>query len=641
MNHEGVFGEIEISPCNTMKATYSIIGSGSSNISAEIEVAVIEPSDINTEISIKASKDDDISTELEVKYRGLSDILIEIQPVGHNNISAEIEIRPHNRMWALFEVQEPPRVTKSFEPIKDAFTRTKKEFEVINYGYNNSLMIGRTEDDSYESFIQFSFLDWNPRFKIIESKLRLYYSRIIPEGIKLESYTLDKHWSERGITNLNKPSVVELIADDYIDFPNERYIEIDLTKIVSRWAYGLEDNKGLLIKSTDDSTDAFVGFRSRESNRSPELDITYYDARIYSSGRSQTLAEIFVWQVGNSNVLAEVEVGSVIANSDRLAEIYVHRYEAPVHRDADAEIIVTRPNVDTEVTVSIQDESEIFTEITARSDVNYRWKNTEINVSKPDVLAEVFVSFSDDILTEIEIQRKEDSKKATEISVTREFVNTEIFVKYDNSVETEIEIQRDEDSIVLSEISVTRDHLLTEIISRALSNSDIGTEIATRALNDSCLLSEITATRDNIPTEITPRVSDESNVVTEMVIRALGEDSNHVDIVVTKEQIPTEITVTEYIDVETEIFVKYIDSVESEINIKVFNQISAEIDVVISSLIDTEIAVTRLMVPVVITVPTWDDSDVSAEILPRILKVNDIDTEIAVKRFGGAYVFII
>src|SRR5699024_744222 len=150
-----------------------------------------------------------------------------------------------------------------------------------------------------------------------------------------------------------------------------------------------EGNYGFTVRSVGVNTsDSVISFRSRESARPPELSITYFDSRVYSVGRSQTQAEIFVWRSGISETLTEIEVSSVYGSSDVLSEIYVHRYEVPVSRDVEAEITVSKPVTLGELTVSLQDKNSILTEIIARSETIPDTKEAEIAVSKPFQFAE-------------------------------------------------------------------------------------------------------------------------------------------------------------------------------------------------------------------------------------------------------------
>lgn len=622
-----------------MTAKYIVYGINNSDTLTEITIMLPEDSDTDTEISVRVQEENTREIEIDIKYRGNSDVYTEIQPVGHNNVPAEIYIRPHNRMWGLYEVQEPPKITDIFNPVQDSFTRSKSQYQSINYGGNNSLPIGRTDDDIYRSFIQFSFANWNPSYVIIESKLRLYYSGLIPQGAKIELFTVNKQWQEYGITDLNRPSPTSLIVDEYTNNSTKMYVEFEFTDVIVDWIKQNVSNYGFMIRLANESVDSIVTFRARESTRPPELLITYYDARIYSTGRSQVPVEIFVWNTGNSDTLTEIEVGSVIDNSDVLTEIYVHRREVPVESEYETEITVTKPYIYTEVTVSINDESDVFTELVVRSETMHDRRDIEIIISKPAVDAELYVKHQNSTHAEITVQRNEDSDKPTEIAVSRESADVELYVKYANSIESEITVQRVPDDDKETEIAVTRETVDAEIYVK--HKNDTATEITVQRDGSSSIDVEIAVSRPDVWTEIMPRVFDESDRDAEIYVRAINDSSKLTEIAVTRDAVLVEITVVESSDIETEIYVKHTDDVLTEITITVFDDILTEIDVIHTSKMPVEISVSRPDTLTEIMVPYWDDSDTLTEIQPRILRVSDAETTITVRAKGGSYVFII
>lgn len=639
MNHDDVSGEIFISPNNYMTAKYKLYAVDESDLLTEIDIMVPGDSDTLTEISVRVEEDSSKETVIDVMYRGNSDIYTEIQPIGHNNIEAELYIRPNNRMWALYEVQEPPRLLDVLNPVQDSFTRENKQYQSINYGGNNSLTVGQTADDIYRSFIQFDFSNWNPAFVIIDSKLRIHYSGTVPKDTKLELFTLNEQWTEYGITHLNRPHPVELIVDEFTNDTAGRYVEFEFTDMVVDWIKRNAQNYGFQIRLANEKDDALVTFRARESNRPPELLITYYDARVYSAGRSQIPTEIFVWNTGSSETLTEIEVGSVVDSNDVLTEIYVHRYEVPLFSEYDAEITVTKPMVYSEVTVAINEESDTLTEISTRVEGMPETVDTEINVSRPEVYTEIYVRYQDDIDTEITVQRNEESCRLTEISVTRDSTEAEIYVKHRVSTETEITVQKTPDEDIGTEITVSREAVPTEIYVK--HRSDIYTEITVQGEDENIKDTEITVSKPSVWTEIAVRAIDEDTKGTEIAIRALEESDKLTEISVTRDAVLTEITIVETSDVDAEIYVKHRDDIYTELTVTVFDDVLTEIDVIQNSNTLAEIAVTRPEVLTEIMVPYWDDNDVFTEIEPRILQVSDVETVITVRTKGGAYAFII
>lgn len=593
--------EILIPLQNSMTGRYQVVGQDTSSILSEIIVKIPKSSDTLAEITPRVGGNNDIYAELLVKHGGKSDVLAEIQPIGGHNIPAIIEVPDGNRMVGLFEVQEPPRLTTSLNPARDAFTRETSPYDVINYGGNNSLTVGRYGEEIYRSYVYFSLSDWAAQNVIIEAKLRLHYIGEIPPNSKLEILTVDRFWSELGITHKNRPSPVEIVANTFTNNPAEKYVEFNFTGVTSSWIKQTISNNGFVIRATNESVSELISFRSRESTRPPELIITYYDNRVYSTGRTQVPAELFVRRVGSKDVLAEVDVLSTLGIRDILAEMYVHRYEDPVDREIEAEITVTRKNLPSELSVSVYGEGEVLAEVSARSLVQYKTKEAELTVSKPFQDAEIFVSFNSDIETELVVQRREVSSIESEINITRWQVDSEIFVKHKRETLAEITIEAFKDSDTPSEIAVSRESVLSEIFVRC--NSDIETEITVSRRRESDTYAELT---------------------------------------VTKEYVLASVTVVETSHTEAEVFVKHIDDVLVEINVHIHDSVEAEIDVIKASKIPAEITITKTSIHAEIMIPYWDDSDVLAEVSARVLRVSDVLTEINVRTIsGGAYAFII
>jgi hypothetical protein len=675
VNHDELSGEIFISPNNRMTAHYSLYGVEDSDILTEISTVRYYDEDRNTEITIRVEDESIKNTEIDVKYRGNSEVYVEIQPMGYVNIPAEIEVRPNNRMWALYEVQEPPRITSISHPIQDSFTRSSPQYQSINYGRNNSLSVGRSNGEIYESFIRFDFAKWQPQYVVIDSKLRLYYSGLIPSNAKLELFTVNQSWQEYGITHLNKPSAISHIVSSYTNNPAKQYIEFEFTDAVNEWTNKNIDNHGFIVRLADDSNDYLLSFRSNESNRNPELIITYYDGKIYSAGRSQVPTEIFVWNARNSDTLTEVEVGSVIGNSDTPTEIYVHRYEDPVDNDIFTEIVVSKPSIYTEIEVWIKDESDVFTSLTVRSEEVFDEKETVITVSKPNNHAEIYVAYSDTIDTELIVRKTKNDDMLTEISITREQIVSEIYVKHNDSINTEIIVQvhpeedilteititRDntasevyikypsitlseisiqgyEDSTLLTDLFVTRESIATEILVKSRSN--ILTEITVQRHEDNDKLTEIFATREAIHTEIRVRAIENNQIDAEVYVRALGYLEAPVEIKVTRDTVLAEINVVESSDIDAEIYIKHVDDIMTEITVTIFDEVLTEIDVIAASIREVELIVSKPDVLTTIMIPYWDDSDIVTSIQPRIFNVDDTYTEIICRVKSRAYTFI-
>lgn len=652
MNHDETIGEIFISPNNTMKATYTLYAVENADTYAEIYVIQHDNSDINSEISIKVDRNDDLDSIIDIKYRGYSDVYAVIQPMGNNNINAVIEVPPQNRMWALYEVQEPPKITEIINPIQDSFTREKFEYQTINYGKNNSLVVGKDNGDYFRTYIQFDLSNWNSSYVILDAKIRLYYSGVIPNGMELELFNLNKDWYELGITHLNRPAPTSLIVDEYVNNPQERYIEFTVTQTIFEWIANSNLNKGFLVRPKNELLSQLITFKSRESSNPPQLRIIYYDNRIYSSGRSQIYGEIFVWNAKDSDINSEITVSSVIGNSDIPSQIYIHRYEVPVDNDIYAEITVNKPTVECEITVYRSDESNIDGILYVRSEIRSNKLNSEITISKPKTEAEIFIKYRNGIDSEITVVRDEESVLLSEISISRPAIDGELFVKYLDEVEAEITIKALEDNDIVSEITVSKPITWAEIkvvisdendIDSEIyikHHNDVNSEIYIRVEDDSNLESEIYIKHiDSINAEITVRAIGEDNLDSEIYIK--HNDDILSEISVSRSFILCEIEVKESNNIDSEIYIKYRDDINSEITVHEHSNILAVIDIVAVDRIESEISISKPDIWAEIMIPYWDDSDIDSEITARVLRVSNINSEITINKKARGYVFII
>lgn len=605
---------IEVNPNNSFKAKYKLIAVGKIEQNVEIVARPLRESLAEIEIVSRVLGNKDKDTYLNIMYRGNSDIYTEIQPIGYNSLETEIEVPPHNRVWAIYEVQQPPIVTDVFNPTQDAFTREEFSFQSINYGRNSSMVVGRSKDDIWRSFVQFDISSINHSYVLKESHLRLYYKGVAPTNLKLEILNADSAWQEDSITNLNKPNPIDLISSDFTIDTKKGYIEFDVLDIVESWVALEKLNNGFIIRLSNEADYGQTTFHTRETAFPPELIVKYFDSRIFSQGRSQHLAEIFAYMRKHSDKLTEVTVDSVYRFEKIDTEIYVHRVEVPIASDISTEIIASKPYVETQITASIRDKSEVPIEIGIRRPLEDR-KDLEIYVNKPVVYVEISCAI------------RKNSEVDTFIAVTKPSLKTEITVPNHGSdhVLTEIYINTVWTSIVPTEILVTRDYVSTVITPRVGGERSLQTEIFVS--RPRVEVEVYVRHRNDIWVEIEPIIK--SDVVTE--------------ICVTKPSIEVSVTVQGYdnSDKDTEIFVKYVSDILTEIDAKSVSQVDTIIDIKVVSQVATEIAVTKRKVHTEITIPTWVDYDVLTVVEPRILMVDNIYTVIQVGSKGGAYAFII
>ncbi|MGN4125843.1 DNRLRE domain-containing protein [Lysinibacillus sphaericus] len=603
----------DATPHNSFKAKYSLIAVGNNDVFTEINARPAENADINTYIIPRAYDETSKEIYINIMYRGNSEILTEIQPIGYNNLEAEIEIPPHNRMSALYEIQQPPIITDIFNPTQDAFTREKMDYQTINYGGYSSMVVGRSLNDIWRSFVQFDLSSIHPSYVLTDANLRLYYSNSIPQNITLELLNANNSWSEYGITHLNRPTPIKLITNHFTINKQAGYVEFNVFDIVKNWVALTQLNNGFIIRVSNEITDGQVTFKTRESKLPPALVVEYYDSRIFSFGRSQHITEIFVYKRQNSDKNTEITVDSTFESSDQKTYLYVHRSEVPLDEDICVEITANKPCVPTELIVAIPKDSDITTEISVRNPRDSRIL-IEIIVNKPTIPIEISAS-----------RRKEDELD-TELVVTKPCTHVEITIPTyrDSDIKTEIDINTIYASIVDTEIIVSKETIPIEITPRVIKDNNLYTEIA------------VSKPKVHIEIEVKYRsdiwVEIEPNIKSDILI----------ELVVSKPTVEALVTarVNEDADSDAEIFVAYVSEINTEIIARKVSQINTEITSKAVSQINTDLSVSKPKILVEITIPTWDDSDIVTTIEPRILMVDNIDTVIVVNGGVTGYAFI-
>lgn len=644
---------------NTMQAKFILYGSGNGDIESSIHSRAIETRTIESELYTRALGAGDIYSEIDSIYRGNADVYTVIQPMGFVQIPAEIEIRPHTNMRAIYEVQKPPIVSESRYPIQDAFTKKEDEYQTINYGGTSTMVIGN--NDEFESYVMFETAKMDSRYIITNVKLELIYLGEITDGYNINLHTASRAWYETGVTYRNRPPKLDLVSNKYEVDHDRKAVIFDVTETASKWLSGEVVNNGLVISTTNTEP---MYFRTSDSGEkyAPKLVVSYYDSIIPSAGRSQVRSEIFVFNKGERDVQAEIEVASSYSFSRVPVEISVHRPEVPVFSEKLSEIVITKDVVGAEITAIRTDKSEVFTVVTARSEEKVRNKQAKITVSRDFALSEVTARQYNESTIESDVHVSRE-KILTELSVSvadkndiyMEITANDIHVKYIQSEITSraiessdifVEIEPNIKSDILTTITVKKrkdNNVTTEIISRAIGKDEVFAEIDARMKSD--VFTEITSNRNNIPVEITAAIRDDHEIHSEITIRTIDESSADAEISVSRDNVLTEIVaaIRKEEDVVTEISSRILKESEvlSEIFISERSEVFAEITVTGASIKQAELTVSRQTIKTEITVPFYDDADILTEIRPRILFADDIYVEITMGKVPKGYAFIL
>lgn len=618
--NSAVYAEITVPEVieNSMQAKFFLYGTGRNDILVDIQSRAIRTRSIDSEIHARAIRSKDIYSEINAVYRGNSDIFVEIQPMGFVQVPAEIEVRPHTNMQAIYETKKPPILTDSYFPIQDAFTKKETGFQTINYGKSSTMVIGN--NDEFESFIRFETKRMDSRYVITNVKLELTYLGEVVDGYKINLHTAARAWYETGITYQNKPPKLDLISHNYVNDKARKVIIFDVTDIASAWLFKQAENNGLVMSTMEKDS---LYFRTNNSSEkySPRLVVSYYDSVVPSTGRSQIRSEIFIYNRETKDVRAEIEVASTFSFERILTEIYVHQPDVPLDNNIFTEITVNKAVVEAEITAIRSEQSEVFAVVTARSEQFSRSIDASITVSRKFTLAEVTARLQD----KLEID--------SEVYASR------------NKVLSEISVSLEGQDSIYAEITANDIHVRyieAEITPRIAKLSDIFVEIEPNIKSD--ILSEITSTREIILSEIMAARRDDSETFAELIVRAIDNSDTECIVLASKDKIFTEITVNIWKDEDITLEITPRIKRESEVlaNIYVSNisEVLTVIDVVGSSLKPAEVTISRQIAQAEIYVPFYEDADILIEIKPRILFANDINCEITMGKVSKGYAFI-
>lgn len=308
----------EILISNKMTSKYQLIGYREKEIGFDLLVGTYENKNMSFEIRAKAKGNSSLPFSLNVVKAGQSQFGFTVQPKIFNHLGFSIDVAPHNQMTAYYELIEPPIHLWEDYPVQDSYTLSASPYNAINYGKANSLLIGNNGRGEAKSYVQFDLTDIEKNIRIKSAKFRLYYSDFLNTDINLS--IVKEEWRETNITYLNAPIQTEFLTSNYTNNIIERYIEFDVTDIVTKWNLGIP-NYGFVLQSSDDVTTIF---RSRESQQSPELLIEYFSSEPINLGTKKMKFDITPRQSDKTQLLFGLEVISYYKNNDMGFSIFSH-----------------------------------------------------------------------------------------------------------------------------------------------------------------------------------------------------------------------------------------------------------------------------------------------------------------------------
>lgn len=413
---------------NKMTGSYNLMAIGQSPIELQYTVVNNSNSQVEIEYGIVGNSSSEIELNYSVIYGGSSQVEIEYVPTVSSIIEIQYEVNPHNRMRARFDLQLPPIVKVEVPPIADSFVASFNPFNFVNYGSNNSMVVGNDDKGSNSSYIKFPTDIVEEGGIVRDAKIRIHYTDL-DDDYTLMLARVRSEWDEYNITYRNRPTDVVNVTNQYVNNKDEFYIEIDITELFTEWNDGLL-NEGILLTSNKPS----ATFRTRESFLPPQLIVNYYSPRPVINTNSRVTLEYEVVAIDDSQIEIQYDVHSDYDFSEIELQYFVKAPNEVFVEEIEIQYEVTQKDrIDTSNDIEIQyyPQFDLFSVVELQFEIEEKNDNSEIEL-------EYEVSFNN--VSEIELQFKIEEK----------IDNSEIELIYDvlathtagtNQIELQFEIE--------------------------------------------------------------------------------------------------------------------------------------------------------------------------------------------------------
>jgi hypothetical protein len=632
-----LWGTIEVPPHNSFYVKYKLYQTDNEDVSATIQPSFVDDSEKDFTIVIRRSENEDLLSTLDIKYREQSEIIATLQPVSSKFVNATIEVNPHNSMYAIADILQPPLLTKEFETVKDATVRSGLDYQTLNYGTEPSMMVGCKNSEEFEAYIDFN-IQLPQNVLIQDARLKLYFVGNYTSGLNIKLYSVDREWSEYALTYRNKPQRLELISDTYTVDYTDRSINFNLKNEINEVYTNQKTSKGYVVVIEHNNSDNYISFYTKEGSKPPKLIVDYYDTQIYSAGRAQINSTMFVYGAGRKEIGATINVHSDRGNDDLISTLYVHRYDTPVPKDLPMTIAITRNSTNSKITVAQRDNKDV------RAIMRVAEKRAEdlvsmLSVTRNEINSMIYVKHQKTVNATITVQKYEDENVVSMIAVNRDSINSTIFVRERSYINSTITVQKHEGSNIISTITITRENIPATIFVKERSNLTSTIAVARNIKED--LISSITVTKDHVYSTIS--VKEREYLDSQVTVRRTEFNEMPSMISVTKDSVNATITVKERSCVDATIFVYQVDKSELPSILAVRrDNINATLIVKAPSDINSTMIISKPEIKTGISVRVKKDDYLNTTMHVRAKDADDLISVLVVKsERGRAYYFII
>nr|WP_145401405.1 DNRLRE domain-containing protein [Paenibacillus xylanexedens] len=542
------------SPSNRFTSKYILYVQDEATLESEIRISTRDSATLDSSIAVRRNSKSELSNVINVMYRGNGDLHSSILAMSVTEVHSSINVRPHNRAQGAYELMEAPRVTANLQPIADATTRSRIDLQTINYGDTQRMMIGYSDTENFESFVNFGDLKSAiPDLLNIESaKLRLYYTGTIGNNANIELHQPNTLWYEYGITYANKPSSVELLSNTYTINAQSKYIEFDVLDIVKSWQDKTLFNYGLIIKSSDNQP---IYINTRESVKPPILEVRYITSQVRSYGRSEIDSTLFVYKKKPKDLGSYIIVKSYGGTKTLASTIYIHRYEDPLYEDFDSYISVNRAEINSWITITIPDDATLDSSITIiESSVVDLWSTA--SVTRPDLSSHITVDPNMSLKSYIDITNRDTKDAYSQIAISKPdltgFIMVSDYTRTNHDIDSEVFVRREYVAESDGYINVSRPESSGYINVRAIDDHDVSAYIDVPSFE--YFESHITVSHPDMNSFIDVKSVGESTIDSWLYIK----DKEYLDSIIDVRQIS---------DLTSTILIKKFSEIKSEITI--------------------------------------------------------------------------
>lgn len=561
-------GAIFIPPKNRMSGKINIIGIGSCDLIGKLTVKqitdLISLVNIYTdEFILTPSLPPVMANQRKAKF------LIPYR----EQISASVFIPPKNKMSGLVTGIEPPTYYLNLEPEADTFIRS--QLPTLNYGDLQSVLVGyrKNNNEIFRTLIKFDENQIPVNSKIESAFLKLYNYANNNSTQQVGIYSISTNWQEYGVTWANQPAIKELVT--IAETGNYGYTNIDITDIVTRWYDKSESNTGLMIRYMNERENQYEQYVARESiSNKPHLELQYKLDVIYSVGRSNIDASVFVKSVGKSDLLECSITVPLYENSAKLSS-NVHIY-------------------------------------------NFNWMlEASVNVNKPELISDVKIKRTDDEyligLTKIRVKggHLPGDRLDARVTINKPIINAVVKLRLHNYLPSNININ-------------------PRIIDADLIGANV--KVVRRKSGYDLFPSFLIINNPRLTAKVIIKRQQEASITGELTIRRNERIKLKSNFVVNKPSLIANVKVvlSEYLDAS--VTIKQVSNITANVFIPYKKFLPASINIIHASMLKSSIFVISGYLKATITIPWKGTSYRQGKVFVRVREANEI---IGVVNIGG------